>query len=138
MAYLNQVNLIGNVGNDPEIRYLDSNPQAPQNKVATFKVATTERYRDRNNEQQEQTQWHNCVAYGSIADVCEKYLKKGASVYIGGKLTYRTWEGQDGNKHYTTEVRVFTIQMLDRKQKDAPAMDVAQPVDPKNLPDLPF
>lgn len=115
MAYLNQVNLIGNVGNDPEVRSIDNGT-----KFASFKVATTERYKDRNGEQKEQTQWHLCTASGSIADVVEKYLKKGAAVYIGGKLTYRQWEDKDGGKHTTTEVRVFTIQMLDRKPKNAP------------------
>ena len=134
MAYLNQVNLIGNVGNDPEVRYIDTNPQAPS-KFATFKVATTERYKDRNGEQKEQTQWHLCVANGTIADVVEKYLKKGAAVYIGGKLTYRQWEDKDGGKHTTTEVRVFTIQMLDRKPKGAPDTVTAPE---ERFQDLPF
>ncbi len=134
MAYLNQVNLIGNVGNDPEVRYIETNPQAPS-KFATFKVATTERYKDRNGEQKEQTQWHLCVANGTIADVVEKYLKKGAAVYIGGKLTYRQWEDKDGGKHTTTEVRVFTIQMLDRKPKGAPDTVTAPE---ERFQDLPF
>ena len=135
MAYLNSVSLIGNVGTDPEIRYLEN--QTPAAKLATFKVATTERYKDRNGEQREQTQWHRCVASGNIADVVEKYLKKGAAVFIGGKLTYRQWEDKDGGKHETTEVRVYTIQMLDRKPKNAP--DGATDTNPNNHPeDLPF
>lgn len=145
MAYLNQVNLIGNVGNDPEIRYIDNNPQNPSGsfKLATFKVATTERYKDRNGEQREQTQWHLCVANGTIADVVEKYLKKGASVYIGGKLTYREWTDQSGNKRYSTEVRVFTIQMLDRKLQASGTgyqyTPQTNPDSPENHPeDLPF
>ena len=130
MAYLNSVSLIGNCGNDPEIRNLENG------KLATFKVATTERYRDRNGDQKEQTQWHQCVANGPIADVAEKYLKKGASVYIGGKLTYRDWTDKEGVKHYTTEVRVFTIQMLDRKPKNAPEGATAPQED--KYQDLPF
>ena len=133
MAYLNQLNLIGNVGSDPEVRYIDTNPQAPT-KFATFKVATTERYKDRNGEQKEQTQWHLCTASGTIADVVEKYLKKGAAVYIGGKLTYRQWEDKDGGKHTTTEVRVFTIQMLDRKPKNAPDGASVNPDDSQDAP----
>ena len=85
---LNKVMLIGNVGNDPEIRYLDSNPQSPQGsaKVASFRLATTERYRDRNGETRENTEWHSIVAWRSNADLVEKFVHKGSQRII--LLTY--------------------------------------------------
>ena len=138
MAYLNTVSLIGNIGADPEVRYLEN--QGQQNKLVTFKVATTEKYRDRNGNQQEQTQWHQCVAPGNLADIVEKYIHKGASVYVSGKLTYRSWKDKDGNDRNTTEIRVNTIQMLDRRpnagQASAPTSFTAQP-EPETQ-DLPF
>lgn len=124
MAYLNQVNLIGNIGSDPEIKSFDSF------KLATFRVATTERFRDRDGNQKENTQWHSCSATGTIADVVEKYIKKGMQVYVGGKLTYRNWTAKDGSNHTSTEIQVHTVQMLDRKQKD-----FRKPVD-EDLPDF--
>lgn len=126
MAYLNSVQLIGNVGNDPEVREFNGT------KFATFKVATTKRFRDRNNEQREQTQWHTCSAVGNIADVVEKYIRKGASVFVSGELTYRTWEDKEGNTRTSTEVKLYTVQMLDKRPKDAPEV-VSQDED---LPDF--
>lgn len=114
MAYLNQVNLIGNVGNDPDIK------QFERFKLASFKVATTERFKDRDGNQQENTQWHICVASGTIADVVEKYIRKGMPVYIGGKLTYRNWTAKDGTNHTTTEIQIHTVQMLERRKQDDP------------------
>lgn len=113
MAYLNNVQLIGNVGNDPDIREFNGT------KFATFKVATTKRFRDRNNEQREQTQWHTCSAVGNIAEVVEKYIRKGASVFVSGELTYRTWQDKDGNERTSTEVKLYTVQMLDKRPKGA-------------------
>ena len=114
---LNKVMLIGNVGNDPEIRYLDSNPQGPQGnaKVASFRLATTERYRDRNGETRENTEWHNIVVWRGNADVVEKYVHKGTQLYIEGKLRTRQWTDQTGNKRYTTEVQVDTFQLLGKR-----------------------
>ena len=114
MAYLNNVQLIGNVGGDPDIREYNGT------KFATFKVATSKRFRDRNNEQREQTQWHTCSAVGNIAEVVEKFIKKGASVFVSGELTYRTWQDKDGNDRTSTEVKLYTVQMLDKRPKDAP------------------
>ena len=118
---LNKVMLIGNVGNDPEIRYLDSNPQSPQGnaKVASFRLATTERYRDRNGETRENTEWHNIVAWRSNADLVEKFVHKGSQIYIEGKLRTRQWTDQTGNKRFTTEVQADNIQLLG-KRPDAP------------------
>ena len=118
---LNKVMLIGNVGNDPEIRYLDSNPQSPQGnaKVASFRLATTERYRDRNGETRENTEWHNIVAWRSNADLVEKFVHKGSQIFIEGKLRTRQWTDQTGNKRFTTEVQADNIQLLG-KRTDAP------------------
>jgi single-strand DNA-binding protein len=118
---LNKVMLIGNVGNDPEIRYLDSNPQSPQGnaKVASFRLATTERYRDRNGETRENTEWHNIVAWRSSADYVEKFVHKGSQIYIEGKLRTRQWTDQTGNKRFTTEIQADNMQLLG-KRPDAP------------------
>ena len=118
---LNKVMLIGNVGNDPEIRYLDSNPQSPQGnaKVASFRLATTERYRDRNGETRENTEWHSIVAWRSNADLVEKFVHKGSQIFIEGKLRTRQWTDQTGNKRFTTEVQADNIQLLG-KRPDAP------------------
>ena len=114
---LNKVMLIGNVGNDPEIRYLDSNPQGPQGnaKVASFRLATTERYRDRNGETRENTEWHNIVAWRSNADVIEKFVHKGSQIYVEGKLRTRKWTDRDGKDRYTTEIQVDNLQLLGKR-----------------------
>ena len=130
MAHLNKVQLIGNVGNDPEIRYLDSNPQNPQKKVASFRLATTERYKDRGGNQKEQTEWHSITVWNGKADFVEKYVKKGNNLFISGKLSTRQWTDQSGNKRYTTEVVADNIQMLDRKPKEN------KPVIDEDLPDF--
>ena len=121
---LNKAMLIGNVGKDPEVRYLDgSNGQA---KVATFTLATTERYRARNGETRENTEWHNIVAWRSTADVVEKYVKKGTQVYIEGRIRTRSWDDQTGNKRYTTEIIADTLQLLGKRQ-DNPAGGYSAP-----------
>ena len=115
---LNKAMLIGNVGRDPEVRYLDGhNGNA---KVATFTLATTERYRDRNGETRENTEWHNIVAWRSTADVVEKFVKKGTQVYIEGRIRTRSWDDQTGNKRYTTEIIADNLQLLGKRQ-DNPA-----------------
>lgn len=122
---LNKVMLIGNVGKDPEVRYLDgnNNPGSGSTKVATFTLATTERYRDRNGELRENTEWHNIVAWRNSADVAEKYIRKGTQLYIEGKLRTRSWTDQTGNKRYTTEVTVDNLQLLGRKSDNPGAAD---------------
>ena len=114
---LNKVMLIGNVGKDPEVRYLESGPQNPSGnaKVASFTLATSERFRDRNGEVRENTEWHNIVAWRSSADVVEKYVKKGTQLYIEGKLRTRSWVDQTGNQRYTTEVVADSLQLLGRR-----------------------
>jgi single-strand DNA-binding protein len=95
----NSVKLIGRLGQDPEVKLLDTG-----NKVATFALATSESFTTKDGNKQEQTQWHSIVVWGKLAVVCEKYLKKGKQIAIDGQLTYRTWEDKNGMKHYISEV----------------------------------
>ena len=129
---VNKVILIGNVGQDPEVRYTGD----PSNgaKVATIRLATTERYKDRSGNLQEHTEWHTVVAWRNTADVVEKYVKKGTQIYIEGRLRTRSWEDQTGNKRYVTEIMADTLQLLGRKQDNpagngygAPQQSYAQP-----------
>ena len=114
---LNKVMLIGNVGRDPEVRYLDGNGSSSQGrKVASFTLATSERYRDRNGELRENTEWHNIVAWGQSAEVVEKYVKKGTQLYIEGRIRTRSWTDQAGVKKYTTEINVDNLQLLGRRE----------------------
>ena len=115
---LNKAMLIGNVGRDPEVRYLDG--KDGNAKVATFTLATTERYRDRNGETRENTEWHNIVAWRSTADVVERFVRKGTQLYIEGRIRTRSWDDQTGNKRYTTEIIADTLQLLGKKS-DNPA-----------------
>ena len=118
---LNKVMLIGNVGKDPEVRYLESNPQNPgaNPKVATFPLATSERFRDRSGEVRENTEWHNIVAWRNNADVAEKFIRKGTQIYVEGRLRTRQWQDQSGNKRYTTEILADTIQLLGKRPDDS-------------------
>lgn len=110
---VNKVILIGNVGQDPEVRYTgDVNNSA---KVATLRLATTERFRGRDGNLQEHTEWHSVVVWRNTADVVEKYVKKGTQLYIEGRLRTRSWDDQTGNKRYTTEIVADTLQLLGRK-----------------------
>ena len=111
---INKVILVGNVGQDPEVRYTgDANNGA---KVATIRLATTERYRDRNGNLQEHTEWHSVVVWRNTADVVEKYVRKGSQLYIEGRIRTRSWDDQSGNKRYTTEILADTLQILGRRQ----------------------
>ena len=126
---LNKVMLIGNVGNDPEVRYLESNPQNPaaNAKVASFPLATSERYRDRNGELRENTEWHNIVVWRNNADVAERFVRKGTQLYIEGRLRTRQWTDQTGNKRYTTEVVADTLQLLGKRPDGENAPQGQQP-----------
>ncbi len=105
---INKVILVGHLGKDPEVRYLDQNRA-----VANLTLATNERYTDKNGNKVEQTEWHNLEMWDGLAKVAEKYLKKGSLVYVEGKLKTEEWE-KDGVKRYTTRIRVNTMNMLDR------------------------
>ena len=116
MASLNRVTLIGNVGKDPEIKTFASG-----NKVASITLATTERYKDRNGEQKEDTEWHSVQAFGKLADIVERFVHKGSLLYLDGKIRTRSYEA-DGRTVYRTEILADHIQMLDRPQGNRPAL----------------
>jgi single-strand DNA-binding protein len=111
---LNKVMLIGNVGKDPEPRHLESGIM-----FVTLTVATSERFKDRNGEVKEQTEWHNVVCWRSLAEIVEKYVRKGTQVYVEGKLRSRSWEDQNGQKRYVTEIIADTLRLLGRKPESA-------------------
>jgi len=96
---LNKVSLIGRLGADPEVRHLDNG-----NDVANMRMATTEKWRDKNGERQERTEWHRVVVFGKLVEVIEKYVTKGDLIYIEGKLQTRKWQDQSGQDRYSTEV----------------------------------
>lgn len=130
---LNKVMLIGNVGKDPEVRYLENNPSAQPGtnpKVAQFTLATTERFRDRNNEVRENTEWHNIVAWRGLADLAEKYIRKGSQIYVEGQIRTRSWTDQTGAKQYRTEIIANAIQLLGRKSDNPANQQAAQPAQP--------
>jgi len=105
---VNKVILIGHLGKDPEVKYLDQNRA-----VANVTMATNERYTDRNGNKVEQTEWHNLEMWDGLAKIAEQYLKKGSLIYVEGKIKTEEWE-RDNVKHRTTRIRVNTLNMLDR------------------------
>ncbi|MCX8019812.1 MAG: single-stranded DNA-binding protein [Chitinophagaceae bacterium] len=112
-ALKNKVQLIGNLGNAPEIRNLESGK-----KVARFSVATTEVYRNAKGERVTETQWHNVVAWGKLAEIAEKYLTKGKEVAVEGKLINRSYNDKNGAKKYITEIQVNELLLLGSKMND--------------------
>ena len=122
MPSLNKVMLIGNVGRDPEIRYLDQgSAQAGQStKVATFTLATTDRYRDRRGELRENTEWHNLVLWRQLADLAERYIRKGSQVYVEGHIRTRSYTDQQGQKKFMTEIVADNVQLLGRRDGEVP------------------
>ncbi|WP_179401248.1 single-stranded DNA-binding protein [Burkholderia guangdongensis] len=108
MASVNKVILVGNLGADPEVRYLPSGDA-----VANIRLATTDRYKDKaSNEFKEMTEWHRVAFFGRLAEIVSEYLKKGSSVYIEGRIRTRKWQGQDGQDRYSTEIVADQMQML--------------------------
>lgn len=105
---LNKVMIIGNLGRDPEVKYT-----ATGTAVATFNVATTERFKGKDGQMQDQTEWHRVVAWARLAEICGEYLHKGSRVYIEGKLQTRKWTDQNSNEKYTTEIIAREMKMLD-------------------------
>ena len=140
---LNKVQIIGNLGADPEIR---STPGGA--KVANFRVACSESWKDQSGQKQERTEWVTCVAWKVTAEIVEKYVRKGSKLYVEGKLQTRTWEDKNGGgKRYATEVLVDRIMMLDGRQgssdygqrDDEPREPPARPdLTPPDDFDLPF
>lgn len=115
MASLNKAMIIGHLGADPEMRYTQNNTA-----VANLSVATTERYKDRNGESQESTEWHRIVVWGRLAEICQQYLRKGSLAYFEGKIETSQWEDKEGQKRYTTEIRALSMQILDSKNENRP------------------
>lgn len=104
---LNKAILIGNLGADPETRFMQDGTC-----VCNLRLATTEKFKNRNGEQQEKTEWHRVVLWGRLGEIANQYLKKGARVYIEGKIETRKWQDRDGNDKYTTEIRASEMKML--------------------------
>ena len=143
MASLNKVQIIGNLGADPEMRFT-ANGQA----VSTFNVAVNRRYQTRDGERREETEWVRCVAWAKLAELVSQHLTKGRQVYVEGRMQTRQWEDREGQRRYTTEVVANDVQFLDRRSDggggggdsdgggggfDAPPPDQAD-VDPDDLP----
>lgn len=143
MAGINKVILVGNLGKDPEVRYLEGGTA-----VANFPIATSENYTDRNSgEKKTITEWHNVVLWRGLAEIAEKYLKKGTQVYIEGKLRTRKWQDKEGNDRYTTEIVGDNMQMLGRRddnndnssaQSSGSASSAQIDNEPTETDDLPF
>ena len=110
MASVNKVILVGNLGRDPEVRYMPNGDA-----VANYSIATTETWKDKNGMRQEKTEWHNIVMYRRLAEIAGEYLKKGSSVYIEGRLQTRKWQDKQGNDRYTTEIVADHMQMLGQR-----------------------
>jgi single-strand DNA-binding protein len=106
----NLVILVGNVGSDPQIKNLSGSV-----KVANFSIATSETFTSKTGEKNTLTEWHNLVAWNSIATVCENYVRKGSQVFIQGKLKTRTYDDKEGVRHYATEIYVTSLQLLGKK-----------------------
>ena len=137
---VNKVILVGRLGTDPEIRYTqDSTP------VASFNLATDERWKDKNGEKVQKTEWHRIVVWRKLAEVCGQYLTKGKLVYIEGKLQTRTWEDKNGVKRYTTEIVANGMKMLDGASGNGQSSKQERPKTNNNVPpnmpdddDIPF
>jgi single-strand DNA-binding protein len=116
---LNLTQLIGHLGRDPEVRY-----SAEGTAIANLAIATNETWKDKAGERQERTEWHRVVLFGRLAEIAEAYLKKGALVYLAGRLQTRKWQGEDGSDHFTTEIVGERLRMLGGKgERDYPAAE---------------
>lgn len=139
MASLNKVLLIGNLGKDPEVRYTSGGTA-----VASFSLATAEKFKSKSGEWEKKTEWHNVTLWGKLAEIAGEYLTKGKTVYIEGRLQTRKWQDRDGKDRYTTEIVGEKMQMLGGKEKSggrgqngSPEPSFDEPVfDPES--DIPF
>ncbi len=123
MSSVNKVILIGNLGKDPEMRYLPSGEA-----IANFSVATSEAWTDKTSgDKKEATEWHRVVFFGRTAEVVGQYVKKGSKIYVEGRLQTRKWQDKEGQERYTTEVRGDVMRMLDRRGEGSAAMDQDAP-----------
>ena len=122
MASVNKCIILGNLGRDPEMRYLPSGEA-----VANLAVATTEKYKDKQGQQQEATEWHRVSFFGKVAEVCGQYLKKGSQVYVEGSIRTRKYVDKDGVEKYATEIRGDRMQMLGGKGGQQPVSGTQRP-----------
>lgn len=113
MSSLNKAMLIGRLGQDPDVRQTQGGTS-----VANLSLATSSRYKDKNGEWQENTEWHKVVLWDKLADVASQYLSKGSQVYVEGPIQTRKWEDKEGRDRYTTEIRAYTLTMLDSKNEN--------------------
>jgi single-strand DNA-binding protein len=134
MDGVNRVILLGNLGRDPEVKTLDSGT-----KLARFPLATTETYKNRDGEKVSNTEWHNCVVWRGLAEVVEKYLKKGNQVYVEGKIRTRKYQDKDGNDRYISEIMVDNMTMLGGGPKSEDnQQQTAQQAAPANVEEPPM
>ncbi len=122
MRGVNKVILVGNLGRDPEVRYIKDGTA-----VANLRLATSETWNDQNGQKQERTEWHRVVAWGKLAEIAKEYMSKGRQIYVEGKLQTRSWDDRDGNKRYTTEVKADQIIMLGTRGDSAGGRDTPAP-----------
>ena len=118
MAGINKVILIGNLGKDPEVRHLDTGVS-----VANITLATTESYKNKEGDRVNQTEWHDIVLWRGLAEVAEKYLKKGSRIYVEGKIRTRKWQDKEGNNRYRTEIMADNMTMLGGRPPDNENLD---------------
>ncbi len=132
---VNKAILVGRLGGDPEVRYTQSGTA-----VANFTVATNEKWKDKDGNPQEQTEWHRVVAFARLGEICGEYLAKGSLVYIEGRIQTRQWEDKDGNKRYTTEIVAREMKMLDSRGAQSGGGYEAPPLPEPMMPgdEVPF
>ncbi|MFY7900719.1 MAG: single-stranded DNA-binding protein [Chitinophagaceae bacterium] len=132
MRGINKVTLIGNLGRDPDMQYLEGNIG-----VAKFPLATTETFKDRSGKLVSQTEWHTVVLWRGLADLANKYLHKGSLVYIEGRLRTRSWEDKEGNKKFATEIVGDNLIMLDKRADGGHSLsDSNDPFDDNSIPPI--
>ncbi len=119
---MNKAMVIGNLGSDPDVRYTQSGTP-----VATFSIATSERWKDKEGQMQEATEWHKIVVWRALAEVCREYIKKGDKVYIEGKMQTRKWQDSDGNDRFVTEIIARNMEMLGGKTNPAETINEGDP-----------
>jgi single-strand DNA-binding protein len=128
MRGVNRVMLIGNLGKDPEVQYLEKNIS-----VAKFPLATTETHKDKNGKLISQTEWHIIVLWRGLAELAQKYLHKGSLIYVEGRLRTRSWEDRDGNKKFATEIVADNLIMLDKRSDSSSNFPQSLPAETENL-----
>lgn len=130
---LNKVELIGRLGSDPEVRYTQSGTA-----ICNFTMATSEKYKDKDGEKVEKTEWHRIVAFGKLGEICGEYLNKGKLIFVEGKLQTRLWEDKEGVKRYTTEIVIKDMKMLDRAEGSKQESQASQQSNIPDDDDIPF